>query len=59
MKFLRVSAIKKAKKLRQKRDKGFFTVGLLIGAAVTGAAAKLLGRHKCKSCVKRMLAEKK
>ena len=59
MKFLRGSAVKKARGLRKMRDKGFFTVGLIVGVAASGIAAKLLGKYKCKNCVKRLLAEKK
>lgn len=58
MLFHRASIVKRAKGLRKIRDKGFFIAGILVGAAVSGVALKLLVKLKCKSCVKRMLSEK-
>ena len=59
MNIFRGSVVKKTRQLRRKRDKGFFTVGLFVGAVLMGIAAKLLGKCKCRKCIKRMLAEKK
>ena len=45
--------------MRHRHNKRIFTLGLLVGGAITVTASKLYGKYKCKKCIKRILAEKR
>lgn len=49
----------KARAKRAARDKRMLLAGTVIGAALSFGVSTLLGKLKCRNCVKRMLAEKK
>lgn len=59
MKKIRSFVSGKILSIRHRRDKAFFTTGLLAGGVVTAAVLLVLRKFKCKKCVRRMLLEKK